>query len=157
MKKLIILTFSALHFQCSNIVNNRENKPVIEKTDHCIKEGGQEFSFFYDDFSSEGAEGKIIFQNDTIISRILFSYATSMVYTEQEYWFWQNILIKYKQKNNYIKPDKSGYIEEDSVIVEGESIFNDKNFSDTLYQKLLHTASDKNPCWRSRNEGRLPD
>lgn len=101
MRKLFFLISGALFYQCTNnhstAVNDRANQFGLEKKIHCIKEGGETFPFFFDDFSSEGAEGNIFFENDTLIGKIQFSYATSMVYTEQEYWFTQNKLIKYKQ------------------------------------------------------------
>jgi hypothetical protein len=151
MRTLFFLIPGALFYQCTNNhstdVNDRANQLGPEKKVHCIKEGGETFPFFLDDFSSEGADGKIFFENDTLIGKIQFSYATGMVYTEQEYWFRQNKLIKYKQINHHILPDKSGYADEDSVVVEGDHIFKNKRFSDKIFQKLLHTASDKNPCW----------
>jgi len=151
MKNIFFLVSIVLFYQCStnhsNAVSEKIEPFVHEKTDRCIREGGEEFLFFYDDFSSEGAGGSVFFENDTIINKILFSYATSMVYTEQIYWFEQNKLIKFKQKTNYILPDKSGYSEEDSVVVEGEKIYKENSFNDTMYQKLLHTAADKNRCW----------
>ena len=154
MKEIVLLVFSVLFFQCtcshSNITDDEESKSAIFEVNQCVKEGGEEFSFFYDGFSSEGADGKILFKNDTLINRITFSYATSMVYVKQEYWFRHNKLFKYKQINNYIKPDKSGYIEKDSVVVEGKHIFKSESFSDTLYQNLLLTVSDKNPCWKNK-------
>ena len=153
MKIIFFVLSSALFYQCSNnhsnVLDDKSNQSVvIDKMGHCIQDGGEEFQFFYDDFSSEGAEGRLYFENDTLINKILFTYATSMVYTEQEYWFDKNKLIRYKQKINYIEPNKSDYIGEDSVVLEGGHIAKNKSFNDTLYQKLLRTASDKNPCWK---------
>jgi|GEM_PF-7016467 len=112
----------------------------------CFENGGVA-SFYFDDFADEGTEGKIYFKNDSIIEKIEFGYATSMKIVEQEYLFKKNVLLSFKNKTSYIKLDKSGYISEDSIKVEGNQIFKNENFDENIYNRLLLTVPEKNLCW----------
>jgi|SRR5690554_1067944 len=152
MKKItFLIIICILICRCTNNTKSSKYKlsePEIDSTfTNCIKKGGEEFFFSYDDFSSEGSEGYIFFANDTLLSKIKFSYATSMVYVEQEYQFSDNNLYEFKNKTHYIHPEKLGYIEVDSILVKGKDIFTNNNFNSSLFERLLITADKINPCW----------
>lgn len=158
MKKLTLLIIVCILISmCTNNTKNSKYKLNESETDSvytkCIKKGGKEFFFNYDDFSSEGAEGYIFFANDTLLSKIKYSYATSMVYVEQEYLFTDNNLYEFKNKIHYIHPEKLDYIEVDSVLVKGIDIFTNNNFKNSLFERLLITAGTINPCWSIKSIG----
>lgn len=145
MKKIILCL---LLISCIQSKRKNFDKNSIEFKDERV-EKLTPIHFTYDDFSSEGNEGSIFFYNDTLIAKIKFSFATSMQIIDQEYIFTSNELSRYKQKISYLKPDKSGYIQEDSIDIKDENIFMNDNFDKILYERLIKTAVEKNPYWNT--------
>ena len=114
----------------------------------CIEKckGGttKKISFNYEDFSSEGAEGEIIFKNDTMIEKIYFSFATSQKIVEQTYFFENNQLTNFEEITNYITFDKKSYSLSDTLKLTGKE-FEKRNELKSLYNRLLKTALKLNP------------
>ncbi len=152
MRGLNIFFFSFLLIDCGNnnyeeFVDDVNYDNDLLQDENCLQ-NGKDISFFLEGYT-EGSEGTFSFKNDTLLERIQFSFATSMKLLEQTYFFKENEIVNYIQKTNFIKLDKSGYIKSDSFTLNGNEIINNINFDSVLFNEILKTAHEKNPCFQS--------
>lgn len=156
MKKITLfaIVLFVLSTSCMNSENHQENtiESSIDNTSistGCIDENGESIPFYYEGYSSEGAEGSLDFTNDTLISKIHFSYATSQVIVNQDYLFEKNKLVQLKIITNQLNAERTDYVNTDSLVLENQAIFDHKAFSSGLLSRLKRTVVEKNSCWNA--------
>lgn len=152
MKYIFLLLFPLL-YSCvgsqSEIDNNDEYESSQPSSD-CNGADDLIIEFRLEDYASEGAEGKITFLDDTTLSKIEFSYATSNTICNQEYQYSQNRLVLLKISTNILNEDRTDYLRTDSLVLKNDSIFKNRSFDRDLFNKLEKLVRSKNNCWEPK-------